>query len=81
MTSSAFLIQQYGEVVDEFRQHDGMVTVVMQLSLQGFAEHYENMTENKLEGEGYRTQLGNRGVCCPLPPLIYIGGGGRGGSP
>jgi hypothetical protein len=36
-----------GEVVDEFRQHDGMLTVVMQLSPQGFAEHYENMTEDE----------------------------------
>jgi hypothetical protein len=31
------LIQQDGEVVDEFRQHDGMVTVMVMLSPQGFA--------------------------------------------
>ena len=37
VTSSAFLIQQDGEVVDEFRQHDGVVTVMVKLSLQGFA--------------------------------------------
>ena len=66
-----------GEVVDEFRQHDDVVTVVMQLSPQGFAEHYENMTKDELEGEGRRTRLGNRGVCCPSPSThIYIGGGG-----
>ena len=29
MTSLAFLIQQVVEVVDEFRQHDGMVTVMV----------------------------------------------------
>jgi hypothetical protein len=29
VTSSAFLIQQDGEVVDEFRQHDGVVTVMV----------------------------------------------------
>ncbi|EMS52737.1 hypothetical protein TRIUR3_23584 [Triticum urartu] len=29
VTSSAFLIQQDGEVVDEFRQHDDMVTVMV----------------------------------------------------
>ena len=29
VTSSAFLIQQDGEVVDEFRQHEGMVTMVV----------------------------------------------------
>ena len=50
----------------------------MQLSPQGFAEHYENMTEDELEGEGRRTWLGNRGVSCPsLSPHIYIGGGGE----
>ena len=37
VTSSAFLIQQDGEVVDEFRQNDDMVTVMVKLSLQGFA--------------------------------------------
>jgi hypothetical protein len=31
------LIQQDGEVVDEFQQHDGVVTVVVMLSPQGFA--------------------------------------------
>ena len=35
--SSAFLIQQGGEVVDEFRQHDGVVTVMVKLSPQGSA--------------------------------------------
>jgi hypothetical protein len=29
VTSLAFLIQQGVEVVDEFRQHDGMVTVMV----------------------------------------------------
>ena len=29
VTSSAFLIQQDSEVVDELRQHDGMVTVMV----------------------------------------------------
>ena len=29
VTSSAFLIQQDVEVVDEFRQHDGVVTVMV----------------------------------------------------
>ena len=33
----AFLIQQDDEVVDEFRQHDNMVTVVVMLSPKGFA--------------------------------------------
>ena len=29
----------------EFRQHDGVVTVMMKLLTQGFAKHYDNMTE------------------------------------
>ena len=37
VTSFAFLIQQDGEVVDEFQQHDGVVTVMVKLSPQGFA--------------------------------------------
>ena len=32
VTSSSFLIQQDGEVVDEFRQHDSMVMVMVKLS-------------------------------------------------
>ena len=32
-----FLIQQDVEVVNEFHQHDGMVTVMMKLLMQGFA--------------------------------------------
>jgi len=32
------LIQQDGEVVDEFRQLDGVVTVMVMLSSQGFAQ-------------------------------------------
>ena len=30
----AFLIQQRGEVIDEFRQHDGVVTVLVKNSLR-----------------------------------------------
>ena len=37
VTSLAFLIQQVVEVVDEFRQHDVVVTVMVKLSTQGFA--------------------------------------------
>ena len=37
VTSSAFLIQQDDKVVDEFRQHGGVVTVIVKLSPQGFA--------------------------------------------
>ena len=37
MTSLKLLIQQTVEGVEEFRQHDGMVTVMVKLSAQGFA--------------------------------------------
>ena len=39
VTSSAFLIQQDGEVVDEFRQHDDAVVELVDF-LQGFAKLY-----------------------------------------
>ena len=37
VTFLAFLIQQGVEEVDEFRQHDGVVMVMVKLSAQGFA--------------------------------------------
>ena len=37
MTSLELLIQQSVEEVEELHQHDGMVTVMMKLSTQGFA--------------------------------------------
>ena len=37
MTSLELLIQQRVEGVDEFRQHDGLVTVMVKLSAEGFA--------------------------------------------
>ena len=37
MTSLELLIQQNVEEVEEFRQHDDMVTVMVKLSAQGFA--------------------------------------------
>ena len=37
MTSLELLIQQSVEEVDEFCQHDGMVTVMVKLSAHGFA--------------------------------------------
>ena len=33
------------EAEGEFRQHDGVVTVMMNLPAQGFAKHYDDMTE------------------------------------
>ena len=42
-----------GEVVDEFRQHDGVVTVLVKNNLRrALPSTTETMTENKLEGTG-----------------------------
>ena len=50
--SSAFLIQQDGEVVDEFREHNGVVTVMVMLLRRASPKHYENMTEGVNGGGG-----------------------------
>ena len=52
MTSLAFLIQQDVEVVDEFRQHDGMVTVVMFYRRRASPKHRYDMTEVDYGGGG-----------------------------
>ena len=36
VTSLAFLMQQYVKVIHEFREHDGVMTVMMKLPEQGF---------------------------------------------
>ena len=42
-----------GEVVDEFRQHDGVVTVLVRTISAGLRlSTTETMTEDKLEGTG-----------------------------
>ena len=42
----AFSIQQDGQVVDEFRQHDGVVTVLVKNNLRRASpKHYENYDE------------------------------------
>ena len=51
MTSSPSRSSKRGKVVDEFRQHDGVVTVLVKNNLRRASpKHYENMTEDKLEG-------------------------------
>ena len=42
-----------GGVVDEFRQHDGVVTVLVKDNLhRASPKHYENYDGDKLEGTG-----------------------------
>ena len=70
-----------GEVVDEFRQHDGMVTVVVKLFWQGSTKHNGFRGEDELEGEGALAHgLVNRGLWRPLPSSHIYRWRGRGGS-
>ena len=47
-----------GEVVDEFRQHDGVVTVLVKNNLRRASpKHYDDMTEVDYGGRGHRTRL------------------------
>ena len=53
MTSSPSRSSKRGEVVDEFRQHDGMVTVLVKNNLRRASpKHYKTRTEDKLQGTG-----------------------------
>ena len=53
MTSSPSRSSKTGEVVDEFRQHDGVVTVLVKNNLRRASpKHYKTMTEDKLEETG-----------------------------
>src|SRR3954465_12438830 len=73
--------QSFGE---EFRQHDGMVTILMFNRRRASSKHRYNMTEVEYGGGGHRTRLRNdhedQLVClwgAPLPPYIKEQGGGR----
>lgn len=71
-----------GEVVREFQQHDGAVTVVVKLFPQGFAKHKGFIEDEQLEAGGAGTRLGDSWCVVPLPSShIYIGRGGRKGIP
>ena len=53
MTSSPSRSSKTGEVVDEFWQHDGVVTVLVKNNLRRASPSTtETMTEDKLEGTG-----------------------------
>ena len=59
VTSLAFLIQQDVEVVDEFRQHDGMVTMMMFYRRRASPKLHDDMAEVEYGGRGHRTRLRN----------------------
>ena len=61
----------------EFRQHDGMVTVMMMLPTQGFSKHHYDMIEVDYDGGRNRTRL-NINLCVyGVPPPPYIKEGRR----
>ena len=73
-------IQQ--SVRDEFRQHDGVVTMMMFYRRRASPKLRDDMTELEYGGGGYRTRLRNdhvdQLVCHGVPPApVYKGGRGK----
>ena len=73
-------IQQ--SVGEEFRQHDGVVTILMNYRRRASSKHYNDMIEVEYGGRGHRTRLRNdhedQLVCHGVPPaLVYKGGRGE----
>ena len=60
MTSLPSLSSKTGEVVDEFRQHDGMVMVLVKNNLRrALPKHYKNYDGGYTRGDGVAdTRLG-----------------------
>ena len=74
----------------EFRQHEGVMTMMMFYCRRASPKHCYNIIEEDYGGGGHRTRLRDQEInCCvygvPPPPYIKGGGGegrpGRGGSP
>ena len=67
-------IQQ--SVGEEFRQHDGMVTILMCYRRRASPKHCNDMTEVEYGGGGHRTRLRNdhedQLVCHGVPPCPRI---------
>src|SRR3954464_206776 len=81
MTSPAF--QSSKTSGDEFRQHDGVVTILMNYRRKASPKHCDNMTEVEYGGGGHRTRLRNdlkdQLVCLGVPPApVYKGARGEG---
>ena len=70
---------------DEFRQHDGVVTMMMLYRCRASPKLRDDMTEVEYGGGGHCTRLRNDHLDqlvvpgCPLPPYIKEGGGGAAG--
>ena len=75
MTSLELLIQQRVKEVDEFRQHDGVVTMMMFYRRRASPKHRYDMIEVDYGGGGHRTRLKNQQInCCVsgVPPCPRI---------
>ena len=63
-------------VGDEFRQHDGMVTMMMFYRRRASPKHRYDMSEVEYGGRGQRTRLRNdhedQLVCHGVPPCLSI---------
>src|SRR3954469_9569255 len=71
---------------DELRQHDGVVTILMNYRRRASPKHRDNMTEVEYGGGGHRTRLRNdhedQLVCSRVPPApVYKGARGEAGRP
>ena len=76
----ALIQQSFGE---EFRQHDGVVTILMFYRRRASPKHRYNMIEVEYGGRGHRTRLRNdlndQLVCLEVPPApVYKGCQGEG---
>src|SRR3954469_13707342 len=76
--------QSFGE---EFRQHDGVVTILMYYRRRASPKHRDNMTEVEYGGGGHRTRLRNDHVdqlcvlrCSPAPVYKEAKGEGLAGQ-
>src|SRR3954467_2582926 len=71
---------------DEFRQHDGMMTILMFYRRRASPKHYNDIFEVEYGGGGHRTRLRNdhedQLVCPRVPPApVYKGARGEAGRP
>ena len=74
-------IQQ--NIEGEFRQHDGVMTVMMFYRRRASPKHRYDMTEVEYGGRGHRTRLRNDHedqLACHGVPLASVYKGGRGGG-
>ena len=72
-------------VREGFRQHDGVVIMMMFYRCRASPKHYNDMIEVEYGGRGHRTRLRNnlndQLVCLEVPPASVYKGAKGGGAP